>query len=59
MTASELIKALQKLGTKAQDLEVQVYDEFRYMIVDDAKITTEENDYGVKETFIELGKHDC
>ena len=43
MTARELIKALQDLGEENLDLEVCIYDEYRYVNIDDVEILTEKN----------------
>jgi hypothetical protein len=44
MTVKELIKALQDLGEEKQDMEVLIYDEYRYVNIYTIK-TIEEPDY--------------
>ena len=53
MTVKELIKILQNLGEEKQDMEVLIYDEYRYVNIDTVKII-EEPDYldNSKKTFI-------
>jgi len=53
MTVRELIKTLQDLGEEKQNMEVLIYDEYRYVNIDTVK-TIEEPDYldNSKKTFI-------
>lgn len=44
MTVKELIKTLQDLGEEKQDMEVLIYDEYRYVNIYTVK-TIEEPDY--------------
>ena len=44
MTVKELIKTLQDLGEEKQDMEVLIYDEYRYVNIDTVK-TIKEPDY--------------
>ena len=52
MTARELIKVLQDLGEENLDLEVLIYDEHRYVNIDDVEILTEKNYKDEDITFI-------
>lgn len=44
MTVKELTKILQNLGEEKQDMEVLIYDEYRYVNIDTVEII-EEPDY--------------
>lgn len=53
MTARELIKTLQDLGEEYLDMEVLIYDEYRYVNIDTVKIEKEPNYLDCcKRTFI-------
>ena len=41
MTVKELIKALQDLGEEKQEMEVLIYDEYRYVNIDTVEIREE------------------
>ena len=53
MTVKELVKILQDLGEEKQDMEVLIYDEYRYVNIDTVEIK-EEPDYldNSEKTFI-------
>ncbi len=53
MTARELIEKLQSFGEENLDKEVLIYDEYRYVNIDDVKIIEERDYYDYSEkTFI-------
>ena len=43
MTAKELIEKLQNLGKENLDLDVLIYDEYRYVIAEKVALQTEKN----------------
>lgn len=45
MTARELIKALQDLGEDNLDMEVLIYEEYRYVHIEDVGIIDEPEEY--------------
>ena len=52
MTARELIKTLQSLGEEYQDKQVLIYDEYRYVNIDNVKIIKERDIYDKEQEFI-------
>lgn len=53
MTARELIEKLQSFGEENLDKKVLIYDEYRYVNIDDVKIIEERDYYDYSEkTFI-------
>ena len=43
MTAKELIEKLQNLGKENLDLDVLIYDEYRYVFAEKVSLQTEKN----------------
>ena len=52
MTVKELIKTLQDLGEEKQDMEVLIYDEYRYVNIDTVEIIKERDIYDEEQEFI-------
>lgn len=52
MTARELIKVLQDLGEENLDLEVLIYNEWRYVNICEVEILTAEDYDETNKTFI-------
>ena len=52
MTARELIEKLQSFGEEKLDLEVCIYDEYRYVNVDSVEIVKENTWKGKEDVFI-------